>query len=345
MLRINLIPAYIAEEKKKKGHLAGAIALFAAAAAIPCLYTFVQAAPHKADGADPEELTGSLVSQVDSVTQSATKLADLAAQKQAKVTEAETTRSGIKPISDKRDFVNNTLYYNRIRPEIFRNVAKYTYKDVEYNSMSVSGDVLQLSAFVKNFSDIGRFYLTLFANPDIKALSFEGLHGWPNSNSGGGAPSSPLSAMGGSGGMGTMMGGRGGGMPSGYGPPAGMMGSSGGQGMMGRGGMGGMGGGMSAAGGEGGNTPFAGGANANRPGYPLKVTAQLVKAIDTPVPPGGGASAGGGMMGGGGMGSGGMGSGGGQAAMMGGGGMPAGYSSRGGGSSGAPAGAVGAPTS
>jgi hypothetical protein len=343
MLRINLIPAYLAEEKKKKGHFAGAIALFAAAAAVPLLYTFVQAAPHKADGADPAELTGSLVSQVDSVTQSATKLADLASQKQAKVSEAETVRSGIKPISDKRDFVNNLLYYNRIRPEIFRNVAKYTYKDVEYNSMSVNGDVLQLSAFVKNFSDIGRFYLTLFANPDIKALSFEGLHGWPNGNSGGGAPSSPMGAMGGSSGMGMMGGkgggmpsGMGGGMPSGYGPPAGMMGG-GGPSMSGRG-MG-MSGGMGMAGGDGsGNTPFAGGASANRPGYPLKVTAQLVKAIDTPVPPGGSAPGGGGGMGGGmGMMMGGMGSGGGQAAMMGGGSRPSGMG-------GPPTGMGGAPT-
>jgi hypothetical protein len=321
MLRINLIPAYIAEEKKKKGHIAGAIATFATLCAIPLIYTFGWAMPHSVAGGDPEvpgteakSFEGPLMKQVDDIKTAAERVTELATQKKDQEAKTAEELAKVQPIFDKRDFVNNLRYNNMLRPEIFRNVAKYTYKDVEYSSMSVNGDVLQLDAYVKNFSDIGRFYLTLFANPDIKALSFEGLQGWPNGNSGGGALSAPPGGMGG----GSMGMGGSGGPPSGY---AGMMGrgSSGGgmggppAGMMGRGGMAPGGDGMAA----GGSSPFAGGASANRPGYPIKMTAQLVKPVTTPIPPSGAAAggAGGGM---GGMGMGSSGPPGGYASMMGG---------------------------
>lgn len=46
--------------------------------------------------------------------------------------------------------------------------------------MAVNGDSLSINAYVQNLSDVGKFYLTLFANPDIKSVSISALPGWPN---------------------------------------------------------------------------------------------------------------------------------------------------------------------
>jgi len=49
--------------------------------------------------------------------------------------------------------------------------------------MAVNGDSLSINAYVQNLSDVGKFYLTLFANPDIKSVSISALPGWPNATS------------------------------------------------------------------------------------------------------------------------------------------------------------------
>jgi hypothetical protein len=44
--------------------------------------------------------------------------------------------------------------------------------------MAVQGDSLSISASVPKLEDVGRFYLTLFGNPDLKALSIQGMPDW-----------------------------------------------------------------------------------------------------------------------------------------------------------------------
>ncbi|MBB6049515.1 hypothetical protein [Armatimonas rosea] len=84
----------------------------------------------------------------------------------------------IAPLQAKVDFVKDIQFYNKFPGLVYRNVARYTYRGVEYNSMAVQGDSLSVNAFVPKLEDVGRFYLTLFGNPDIKALSIKGMPDW-----------------------------------------------------------------------------------------------------------------------------------------------------------------------
>lgn len=242
MLRINLLPAYIAEKKKKNAHIFWAVALPIVCIAAPLIYRFIP----------QEQAYNDIKAKADQADLDATAV---------ETTEQNTKNelAKIAPIQAKVDFVKDIQFYNKFPGLVYRNVARYTYRGVEYNSMAVQGDSLSVSAFVPKLDDVGRFYLTLFANPDIKALSIKGMpdfqtiqamkqlppdarRGFPiqvsaqlihNVN----PPSAP--GGGGAGGAMGMMGG--GGMPpmgmSGSMPPGGMSGSMPPDGMAGKGGM------------------------------------------------------------------------------------------------------------
>jgi hypothetical protein len=177
-------------------------------------------------------------------------------------TEASTIRQGIQPISAKVDFIKQVRFYNGLKQRIYRQAARYTTSNIEYSSMAVQGETLSMNAFANKVPDIGRFLITFFGNPDVRAVSVNGVPGWPRGqNGGGGIP----------GGGGGPYGGGGG--PYGGGGPSGLPGPGGG-------------GGFDTGG------PGGGGQAANRPGFPFTVTALLIRPVVAPVPPaaGGGAA-------------------------------------------------------
>jgi len=158
MLRINLLPAYIAEQRKVRIAIVLAAILFLVATAVPLLYYFLTLSPQIAQmKAEDEDMTAKAQTETELET---------------KIT---STLQGIAPIADKVAFVQDVVFHNEIRQKIFRNAAKYTYRSVEYNAMSVTGNTLSLNATVSNLDDIGRFYLTMFGNPDVSAVSIAGV--------------------------------------------------------------------------------------------------------------------------------------------------------------------------
>jgi hypothetical protein len=162
MLRINLLPAYIAERKKTRATWVWAGSLLAVCIAAPLIYRFAFQDPlynetvRKANEADD---AAKLVEATESKTQNELQK--------------------IQPIQAKVDFVKGVRFYNVLPGLIYRNAARYTYRGVEYNSMAVQGDSLTINASVPKLEDVGRFYLTLFGNPDIKALSIKGMPDYP----------------------------------------------------------------------------------------------------------------------------------------------------------------------
>lgn len=264
MLRINLLPAYIGEKRKTRLAIAGASALALA-------------------------VTGGMLFawsvQKQAVEKREAEAADMERQAQA-VTElqnqASSIRSGILPITNKVSFIEQVRFYNTLRPKIFRQAARYTTNNVEYSAMSVQQQTLSISAFAPKTSDIGRFLITMFGNPDLSAVSVAGVPGWGGQGGGGG---------GGYGGGG-VPGGSGYGGSGGSGPTAAGI-ASGGAG-------GGYGGGGGGYGGGGGFNPGGAGQPQNRRGFPFSVTATLIQPVTPPTPP----SAGGGAAGGGGVGQG-----------------------------------------
>lgn len=161
MLRINLLPAYIAEQKKTRATWWWAGSVLAACIAAPLVYRFAFQDP-----------------KYDETLTAANNADTAAAAVEATEQKTKDELAKIAPIQAKVDFVKNIQYYNRFPGLVYRNVARYTYRGVEYNSMAVQGDSLSISASVPKLEDVGRFYLTLFGNPDLKALSIQGMPDW-----------------------------------------------------------------------------------------------------------------------------------------------------------------------
>ncbi|MGC4045152.1 MAG: hypothetical protein QM758_15280 [Armatimonas sp.] len=104
-----------------------------------------------------------------------------------RATEVETLKSNtdslaatIKPLVDKVNFVKQVHWYNGLRPRIFEQAARYTDPRVEYMSMAVQADTLSIRGRVKKLSDAANYYLAMSANPDVKAVGWKGIYGWPN---------------------------------------------------------------------------------------------------------------------------------------------------------------------
>ena len=254
MLRINLLPAYLGEKKKTRLAIVGA-SLLVAAVTGGSLFAW----NHQKQQVETREAEAiAMETEATAVTQLQT--------------DANNIRTAIKPITDKRDFIDAVLFYNQLRPRIYRRAARYTTNNVEFNSMTVSGQSLAISAFAKRPSDVGRFLITMFANPDLSAVSVAGIPGWSGAGGGttGGGPGGPAGGFPGSGG------GGGGGYGGGSRPGAGVGGPAGGGG---------------------------GAQQTNRPGFPFSVGATLIYPVAPPSAPGGGGPAGGG---GGGFGGGGF---------------------------------------
>ena len=51
----------------------------------------------------------------------------------------------------------------------------YTYNQVEYDSMAAADKTLSVRAYCASISDIARFYILMFGNPDVTAVSISGV--------------------------------------------------------------------------------------------------------------------------------------------------------------------------
>ncbi len=163
MLRVNLLPAYLGEQKKRTTQYVLAGLLLTAVVGAMLGWHFGQV--------KPAEL----------------KMAEEAADADRRATEVETLRSKndaeeatIAPLKAKVNFVKQVRWYNGLRPRIFEQAARYTDPRVEYNSMTVQGDTLAIKGRVKKLSDAASYYLAMSANPDVKAVGWKGIYGWPN---------------------------------------------------------------------------------------------------------------------------------------------------------------------
>lgn len=165
MLRINLLPASLGEQKKVRLAIILASLLFAAVLIGMLGYHFgviIPAAVAREEEATNEENEQARVQKISD--------------------DAKKELAQVKPILDKVEFVESVQFHNTIRQTIFANAARYTVPEVEYNGMSVNANVLTVSAFAKNLSDLGRFYLYMFGNPDLTAVSIQGIPAWPPAN-------------------------------------------------------------------------------------------------------------------------------------------------------------------
>lgn len=169
-LRINLLPAYIAEQKKTKNAIIGFSALFAAAVAGSLVYYGVR-----------QGQTTEMETNADAMEQRATAATT---EVNGIKKQASDLRAQIAPIGEKVDFVNQVRFYNAWVQKIYRRAARYTDRSVEYSSMAVNGGTLAMTGYVSAtqgstaVDNLARYLITFYGNPDVTAVSVTGPPGW-----------------------------------------------------------------------------------------------------------------------------------------------------------------------
>lgn len=171
-LRINLLPAYIAETRKTRNAIIGFSALFVAAVAGSLVYYTAR-----------QGVTTELEGQADAKAQEAAAAAAIVSGIKA---ESAKLREQIAPIGDRVKFVKDVRFYNAWVQKIYRRAAQYTDSRVEYSSMAVTGGTLAMTGYVTAgpqpgvtaVDNLARYLITFYGNPDVTAVSVTGPPGW-----------------------------------------------------------------------------------------------------------------------------------------------------------------------
>lgn len=171
-LRINLLPAYIAETRNTKLAIGAFSALFVVAVAGSLFYYTVrqgQTTEMEAKADDMEQQATKATNEVNAIKAEATKL-----------------RNQIAPIRERVDFVKQVRFYNTWVQKIYRRAAKYTDSRVEYSSMAVTNGTLAMTGYVTAgpqpnqtaVDNLARYLITFYGNPDVTAVSVTGPPAW-----------------------------------------------------------------------------------------------------------------------------------------------------------------------
>src|ERR1700722_18835467 len=153
MLRINLLPPYVALARATKKLFVGFSVLLVVlvAALLGWYFTLVPQVAQEKNMADAAEAAQQKVEDLN--------------------TQASAATASIAPIQANVDFYNAALKYNVAYLQLYHNIFTYTSPEVVYNSLSVSGTTMTISGYTPSFSALGRYLLEMYHEPDITALT------------------------------------------------------------------------------------------------------------------------------------------------------------------------------
>ena len=169
-LRINLLPAYIAEARRTKAAITAFSALFVLGL-VGSLYAYK---------VKDDETRAMEEAAAQKTTEATTATGIVNAIK----SESSGLRAQIAPIGDRVTFVKAVRFYNTWVQKIYRRAAAYTDKRVEYSSMAVTDGSLAMSGYVTRTPDgspvdnLSRYLITFYGNPDVTAVTVSGPPGW-----------------------------------------------------------------------------------------------------------------------------------------------------------------------
>lgn len=217
MLRINLLPAYVAQRRL--------VARLRVLAVVVLIVIIVGGMSYYL----------SLLPQVANMTQQAQTAQNDKAQIDALNSKAADTLAKVGPILAKVKFYNDVQKYNPETAQLYARVARWTSPAVYLDSMAVQGDTLAISGFTNSIADLGRYLQYMYTEPDISSVTltssipsysqavepvilYKGHPVYPEESQ----EQGPGQPMGGAGGYGRM-----GGMAGRFGPPGGFGGPGG----------------------------------------------------------------------------------------------------------------------
>ncbi len=164
MLRINLLPAYVAQRRLNTRLAVTFGVLFVAiVGSLGSWYAILE--PQIAVWKD----------KADQADQNKTEIEGLNAQ-------AAAATATIAPIQTKLQFVKDVQAYNLAYIQLYQTVAKYTSPRILYKSMAVSGTTMTISAYTPSFADLGRYLQVMYTEPDVNTVSISGIPGYGSPN-------------------------------------------------------------------------------------------------------------------------------------------------------------------
>jgi len=171
VLKINLLPPYIYERRKirQTTFLFGLIFMLV----LGCMVTWWVMLGKK------ESNLEIYVAEMEQKADQVKALKELVRAEEAK----------IPPVEAKVDFIEGVMAYNVKVPNLYEELAKYTYTRVLYRSVSPSNNQLTIQAYARSVGDCGRYLLNLYrASHIFRSVAISEVPGYPT---GGGEAAGP----------------------------------------------------------------------------------------------------------------------------------------------------------
>ncbi len=155
MLRINLLPSYVAQRRLSKRLMLGFAVLFLALLAGMSVWYISTSSKLAAE----------------------TQLADQAVQgqqnTQAILANAQTVQASVAPIQTKVDFVKAVHQYNLSQVRLYWDLANYTDPKVIYTDASYSGATMTIKAYTPSFREILTYLPRIRQDPDFISVTID----------------------------------------------------------------------------------------------------------------------------------------------------------------------------
>jgi len=160
MLRINLLPSYVAQRRLTRQMLVLFTVLFASIVSLILIYSITQ-----------HQHLASITAQAQQAADAKQAIDDINAQ-------AATINAQLPPVQQKVQFVKDLQDYNLGLVRLYRNIARYTSPDILYTNLSVTGTSLTIAAYAPSLPALARYMQVMYNEPDIKTLSISAIPGY-----------------------------------------------------------------------------------------------------------------------------------------------------------------------
>jgi hypothetical protein len=162
MLRINLIPDYVAQRRVSRRLTVGFTGLFLVIFSGMLGYTF-----------------GVLAPAVDQSEADAKKAVDGKAFTDNLKSQAAAITAAAQPTKAKLDYVDAVHSYNIQWAKLYDTLARYTDPKMIYSSVAVSGQTMTIAAYAPSIREVGEYLTEIYKEPDFTAVNIDRLPGYP----------------------------------------------------------------------------------------------------------------------------------------------------------------------
>ncbi|MEO7904083.1 MAG: hypothetical protein ABIZ35_28545 [Capsulimonas sp.] len=162
MLRVNLLPGYVAQRRMTRNLTAVFSALFLTAVVTLSGATFFFLVPAQKYMENEAAKAEALKQQTDTAKSGASSV-----------------RTAIAPTEAKLQFVVDARNYNKEWARLYDTVARYTDPKMIYTDATVSGTALSIKAYAPSIAEVGRYLEAIYKEPDFQTVSIDKLPGYP----------------------------------------------------------------------------------------------------------------------------------------------------------------------